>query len=391
MTNTPSKLIPLVGSLVAASFAFGQGTEGRFGGLENAAPGVDRVADVNERRPMLLSGNVVLASGEPLPEPILIKRICGGQVTPEGYTDAKGHFLFEIGADATVAVMDSSSGGITESRESGSSAAAFRGLGKGDTTTTGMDFTGCVVVADAPGYRSKEIALGRRRSLDRHDVGTFILTPINGAQAVILSATSLAAPKKAQASYFKAMEELRKGPSANTDEAVAELDKAIDVYPDYAAAWTALGQVKLQMGDTAGAKTALETSIASDPKYVGPYAPLTWITVHEQDWARTVELANVALSADPTNIQVRWFRAVAKFELRELDDAVAALNDIGNDEAAERQFPQSHHLLGMIYASRGEIKEAAGEYQRFLELAPAAPVAAEVGQQLEEWKQQGAI
>jgi hypothetical protein len=45
----------------------------------------------------------------------------------------------------------------------------------------------------------------------------------------------------------------------------------------------------------------------------------------------------------------------------------------------------------MIYAGRGEIKEAAAEYQRFLELAPESPVAAEVGQQLDEWKQQGAI
>jgi cytochrome c-type biogenesis protein CcmH/NrfG len=145
------------------------------------------------------------------------------------------------------------------------------------------------------------------------------------------------------------------------------------------------------MGDTAGAKVALETSIASDPKYAGPYAPLTWITIREQDWARTVELADVALSADATNTEVRWFRAVAKFELRELDDAVAALSEIGNDEAAEQRYPQSHHLLGMIYAGRGEIKEAAAEYQRFLELAPESPVAAEVGQQLDEWKQQGAI
>lgn len=45
----------------------------------------------------------------------------------------------------------------------------------------------------------------------------------------------------------------------------------------------------------------------------------------------------------------------------------------------------------MIYASRGEIKEAASEYRRYLELAPDASPGDGVRQQLSDWERQGVI
>ena len=273
--------------LLSLSIAtFGQGPEGRFGGTEGGRAGPE-----TERRPIILSGSVVLASGGPPTEPIMIKRICGTRIIPEAYTDHAGHFTFQIGGNPAMAVMDSTSSGIGASTDSGTPGASFGGLGRGDTATTGIDLSGCTVVTDAPGFQSKPIPLGRRRSLDRSDIGTFILTPIEGAQASTVSVTSVQAPKKARSAYEKALKELQEGPTANTDKAIAELEKAIEIYPEYAAAWTVLGQTKLQMGDSDGAKAALEKALAADPRYIHPYAPLARITIGEQDWARTLELA----------------------------------------------------------------------------------------------------
>lgn len=384
-------LILLVLPVLSTLPTFGQGTEGRFGGSENTAVGTESVQSVNERRPIILSGSVVLSSGEPLSEPILIKRICGTRIIPEAYTDAKGHFLFEVGGTAAMAVMDASASGLGESRASATAGSSFGGLGKGDTTTTGIDFTGCTVVADAPGFRSQPIPLGRRRSLDRSDIGQFILTPIEGAQAATISATSMAAPKKARNAYEKGLKELQKGESAKVDRAIADLEQAVEIYPEYAAAWTALGQAKLQMGDAVSAKAALEKAIAADARYIRPYAPLARISISEQDWARTRELTTVVLSADDSDSQMKWFHAVSLFELRELDEAATSLSDLQSDEGAEQRFPQSHHLLGMIHANRGEIKEAATEYRRYLELAPDAPAGEGIKKQLDEWQQQGVI
>ena len=65
----------------------------------------------NIERPIFLSERVVLSSGEAPTEPIRIQRVCGMRTTPEGYTDSKGRFSFQVGANASLTVMDASIGG----------------------------------------------------------------------------------------------------------------------------------------------------------------------------------------------------------------------------------------------------------------------------------------
>src|SRR5512140_3249227 len=43
-------------------------------------------------RPIFLSGKVVLEDGTPPPDSVMIQRVCGSVVRPEGYTDSKGRF-----------------------------------------------------------------------------------------------------------------------------------------------------------------------------------------------------------------------------------------------------------------------------------------------------------
>src|ERR1700736_1977347 len=47
-------------------------------------------------RPIFLSGKVVLQDGTPPPEPVKIERICNGSPRPQGYTDLKGRFSFQV-------------------------------------------------------------------------------------------------------------------------------------------------------------------------------------------------------------------------------------------------------------------------------------------------------
>jgi len=90
-----------------------------------------------------------------------------------------------------------------------------------------------------------------------------------GADAVV-SATSLAAPKKARNAFNKATRQLDKGHSANLDKARQHLENAVAEYPEYAAAWTKLGQVKADTGDPDGAIVALEKSVQLDERYLPP-------------------------------------------------------------------------------------------------------------------------
>jgi Tfp pilus assembly protein PilF len=341
-------------------------------------------------RPIFLSGRVLLSSGEAPTEPIRILRVCGMRTTPEGYTDSKGRFSFQVGANASLAVMDASIGGwSTPGGTAGGS--SFGSLAPSGNSTREIDLSGCTLEADAPGYRSNPIILGRRRSMERSEVGTFILTPLAGTQAMVVSATSLAAPKKARSSFDKAVNELSKGPSAKADKAIRDLEKAVALYPEYAAAWAILGQTRSLAGDSEGAIEALERAVQSDSRYLRPYDTLARLTIEAGNWERTVELADFVLGVNPTNNQMRWYKAVSQFEMKSHDEAIDSLTELQSDEAGQKQFPQTHHVLGLIYADRGQFTEAASEYRRYLELAPTSPAGDGIKRQLYEWEQLGII
>ena len=48
-------------------------------------------------RPIFISGKVMLEDGTPPQESVVIERVCNGNARPEGYTDSKGRFSFEVG------------------------------------------------------------------------------------------------------------------------------------------------------------------------------------------------------------------------------------------------------------------------------------------------------
>lgn len=339
-------------------------------------------------RPIFLSGTVILASGEAPIEPIMINRVCGMQKTPEGYTDSKGRFSFQVGHNQQFAVMDASIGGQGAASGFGGSGGFSSLAGNG---SMGVDLSGCQLEADAPGYRSDPIFLTRRRPMDRAEVGQIILTPLGGVQAAVVSATSLAAPKKAKSSFEKGFKELSKGSSARLDKAMEDFQQAVTEYPEYAAAWTMLGQVKAQSGDTDGAIVALEKALDADPRYLRPYEPLIRLYIGKRDWEQTAELTKFVLSVNPADTQMRWYRAVATFETGHDDDAINLLGEIQKDAESAKRFPQSNHLMGLIYAKRGQFGEAAESFNRYLELDPNAQAAEAIKKQLNEWEQLGVL
>lgn len=354
------------------------------GGGFNSGPATARTA-----RPIVISGNVVLASGEVPAEPIAIKRVCGPQSYLEGYTDQKGKFGFQVGGNTAFAMSDASIGSAAPGMPQGSASGVFSG--SESEVGLGVDLTGCTLIADAPGYRSSSIFLSRRSSFDRPDVGAITLTPHGGAPDISVSATSLAAPKKAKAAFEKAIKELNKGAEADPRRAIGELEKAVSEYPAYAAAWTIMGETKQRMGDQAGAAEAFGRAVDADPRYLRPYEPLVLMAVERQDWARTVELTSIGLGLDQSNVKLQWLNAVGQFELGNHDEALSGLGKVEADEAGAKQYPQTHHIKGLIYSQRGQYAEAVRELEQFLGAAPEGPAAEAIRGQIADWKVKGVV
>lgn len=342
-------------------------------------------------RPIFLSGSVRLANGTPPPEPVVIERICGGQTRPEGYSDSKGRFSFQVGADQSAAMMDASYNGSFDpsGRNNGGFGSPAMGGGGFGGSGMEMDLTGCELRASLPGFRSDSIMLTRRRPLDDPDVGTIVLHPLDGFQGSAISATTLTAPKKAKSAYEKGLREMRKS-DPKFDKAASQFETAVELHPEFASAWTMLAEARMRMEDLDGAEEALTKSIESDPAYIRPYEPLVQIALQKKDWPRVQELADATLRLHPGHTQIRYYKAVAAFNLGNMDEAEKTAREIaaGADAAS---FPPAHQMMGIIYTEKGSFPQAAASFRQYLQLAPAAPSSDQIRKQLHEWEVLGVI
>ena len=134
------------------------------------------------QRPIFLSGKVVLQDGTAPPEPVVIERVCNGVVRPQGYTDSKGRFSFQLGQNDNM-MMDASVGGDPGFGGAGAQNAGMGGFG----TRAGVserELWGCEIRAALAGYRSESVSLTGRRSLDNPEIGTIVLSRFGNVEEV---------------------------------------------------------------------------------------------------------------------------------------------------------------------------------------------------------------
>ena len=350
------------------------------------------------QRPIFLSGKVLLADGTPPGEPVTIERVCWGRHRPETYTDSKGRFSFQLGARNSLAFADAST---SPASDDVFGAAGLGAGGFGSQASPGaprvnafgrVDLTGCELRASLPGYRSEAVQLGQRSMFDKPDVGVLILHRIAKGQGISVSATSLAAPKQARKAYEKALKELRKkdASSRKHEKAIKELEKAVDEYPEYAAAWTLLGRTRLSVNDKEGAREAFDKATEADPKYLSPYIPLLGMELKEERWAEVNLVSERLLNLNPHMTEVQFYRAVAAFNLGKMDLAEDLALGVQSGQGKEK-FPGTHRLLGMIHARQGNFPLAATAYRDFLAVQPMGATAKDLQRQLTEWEALGVI
>jgi len=99
---------------------------------------------------------------------------------------------------------------------------------------------GCEIRASLAGFRSDSVNLAGRRMLDNPEVGTIVLHRLANVEGTTISATTLQAPKDARKAYEKALDASRKG---KIEDAQKNLEKAVNIYPQFAAAWSELGAI----------------------------------------------------------------------------------------------------------------------------------------------------
>lgn len=328
-------------------------------------------------RPVFISGKVVLEDGTPPPDLVKIERDCGGVIRPEGYTDSKGRFSFQVGQNP-MAFMDASVGG-------------YDPFGAGQSSTSSSynrmnlprDYSleGCEIRASYPGYRSDAVSLVGHRYMDNPEIGTIVLRRNGQVEGTTVSITSLLAPKEAQKAYQKGRDAARK---SKWEEARKQLQNAVGLYPKYAIAWSELGTALEQLKDVDGARKAYQQALAADPKFVNPYLQLAHIDLDRQQWQSAADTSSQAIRLDPLNFPSAYvYNSLAEYNLKHLDAAEASAREALKLDTSH-SYPLSDRIMAAISTVKGDLTAAAQYLRSYLKSAPSAGDAAMVRQQLQQ-------
>jgi len=217
--------------------------------------------------------------------------------------------------------------------------------------------------------------------MDDPNVGTIMLHRLANVEGSAVSMTSLQAPKEARRAYERALQHLRK---EHTEEAAKEFRKAVEIYPNYAAAWYELGRIQLQKDDLDQARKSFVHAVAADAKFISPYAALAELEAKAENWPALAEVTGKLLKLDAEDYPMAYFyNATANLNLGQIEAAEKSART-GEKLDAPHRYPKLEEVLAQILARRKDYAGAAAHLRTYLLLAPDAEDAAPMKKELAE-------
>jgi tetratricopeptide (TPR) repeat protein len=217
--------------------------------------------------------------------------------------------------------------------------------------------------------------------MDDPNVGTIVLHRLADVEGTAISMTSLQAPKDARRAYGRGLQEERK------DKLVAaakEFEKAVEIYPNYAAAWYELGRTQEQNREIEQASQSYAHAVAADAKFVSPYLQLAELEAKAERWAELAETTGKLLKLDAVDYPMAYFyHATANLNLGRIDVAEKSAR-AGEKMDTPHRYPRLEQVLATILARKKDYAGAAAHLRKYLLLAPDAEDAARMKKELGE-------
>ncbi len=407
-------IVALGGLLSPASYAQGRGGSGSTppagGGSTGPGSGAPTITTPNPGRtpsipttpnpntqpgipqqPIFLSGRVLLEDGTAPTESVVIESVCGSSQHNEGYTDSKGYFSIEFGRRMGV-LQDASEtsgggfgadglGGTGPGSPSMGGGTGFGGSGRMPSISQDMRLMNCELRAKLAGYRSQVYSLANRRPMDNPDIGVILLHRLGESEGTTVSASTLAAPKDARKAFEKGQNAMKK---RKVDDAAKNFQKAVDLYPGFAAAWFELGRIQTSKGDVESARKSFDSAAQADPRFVAPLVEIASLCLKQQNWKELADVTDRAGKLDSFDYpQVFLLNAIANYYLHNFEAAEKSVRQADKLDT-RHQFPKTQHLFGIILAQRHDYTGAAEQLRAYLKFAPSASDADTVRSQLDQ-------
>ena len=184
-----------------------------------------------------------------------------------------------------------------------------------------------------------------------------------------VSAQDLSVPPKAREEFEKGMDAYAKGEDKVAEEA---LQQAISMYPGYVRAHNNLGVLYLKAGQKDEAVLEFYKAVGFDPKFAPGYVNLARVSISDGNFAEAEPALKKALDADPNALNAMVLLCSTEFARKEYAESLQMARHV-HQLSREQQYSDVHLISGQILFSQGKTREAAAEYQMFVDENPGDP------------------
>jgi protein O-mannosyl-transferase len=151
------------------------------------------------------------------------------------------------------------------------------------------------------------------------------------------------------------------------DKGLIQFQKAVEISPRYPVAHSNLGAALFQKGQLDEAIIEDRKALEIDPNYDAAHNNLGQALLQKGQLEEAVAELEKALEISPNYVTAHNNLGQALFQKRQLDEAIAEYQ-----KALEIRpsYPEAHSNLGLAFFQKGQLDEAIDQYQKALEISP---------------------
>jgi Tfp pilus assembly protein PilF len=204
---------------------------------------------------------------------------------------------------------------------------------------------------------------------------------VEAGRGATVSMRELQVPDAARKAFQSATKRLSQN---DIPGAVAELNRAVGIAPDYAAAWNHLGTISYQTRDYAQAEKHFRRALEADANAYEPLVNLGGALLSLQRFSDAWEVNVRAVTTRPNDPLANSQMGMTYFALGKLDLAEKYLKEALRHDPGHFSFPQL--MLADIYLRRGDAPRAVEQLEDFVRRHPDAPQSPRIRDKLAEMR-----
>ncbi|HVG30117.1 MAG TPA: tetratricopeptide repeat protein [Pyrinomonadaceae bacterium] len=196
---------------------------------------------------------------------------------------------------------------------------------------------------------------------------------VSGARTVSVGELDKNVPKEARKEFERAT---KAAAEAKPADAIAHLQKAVALYPDFMMAHNDLGAQLLDAGRLDEAAAELRAAVRLDPKAFNPRLNLGIVLLKQRQFTESAQVLEQAISLDAQSPAAHLYAGMAQMMLKDSGRAEKELRLAY--ESGGREYALALFHLGQLYLNRGNRAGALQYFETYLREAPEAENAEQV-------------